>query len=133
MDGKVISILINFLINFFHSINDRFDPNYQPFTTDRNKHFSFMNQFNALKVNMKTFSESILYLILELKNDSNDEVHENINLKNIDYSQIIEDMITTEFDQILENEFDEMRLLIIFSLFFSSKKLIKYYIPDERN
>ncbi len=54
-----------------------------------------MNQFNALKVNFKTFSESILYLLLEMNNQS--ECDESV--KHVNYSQIIEEIITTEFDE----------------------------------
>lgn len=114
LDGwkSIFTNILNYLFNYLF-IFVRYDPNYQPFTSDTNKYFSFINQFDALKMNMKTFSKSILYLLNELKNQKLNKIENEDDMNNIDYSKIIEHIITIEFDEILEHEIDQIRFNLI--------------------
>ena len=53
---------------------EKYDPAYQPFTSDDDGHFSFEQQPTAMHVNVMTLSESIEYLVLSTIKDATDEV-----------------------------------------------------------
>lgn len=143
MEKYIFKNIFNYLFFNYLFIFVRYDPNYQPFTSDTNKYFSFINQFDALKMNMKTFSKSILYLLNELKNKklNNSESENENDMNNIDYSEIIEHIITIEFDEIFQHEIDQIRFNLInffsFNLIFNKLSInykfnCKIYI-DEKN
>jgi uncharacterized protein YdiU (UPF0061 family) len=86
---------------------EQYNPSYQPFTSDSDGKFSYINQPTAMNINMIVLGKSIEVLIIELFNQytilsQSKDLHI--------YIQQIRDLSQKAFQQYFSNFYNDMRL-----------------------
>eukprot|EP00602_Paraphysomonas_sp_CaronLab_P002905 CAMPEP_0185029834 /NCGR_PEP_ID=MMETSP1103-20130426/16399_1 /TAXON_ID=36769 /ORGANISM="Paraphysomonas bandaiensis, Strain Caron Lab Isolate" /LENGTH=582 /DNA_ID=CAMNT_0027564733 /DNA_START=97 /DNA_END=1845 /DNA_ORIENTATION=+ len=95
-----------------YGMMERYDPYFQPFTSDADKKFCFSQQSTAIGVNISVLGDSFALLIKYVHKELHDASETNgavIPLALDHYLEELRRIATTEFQSCVEHEFSEMR------------------------
>jgi uncharacterized protein YdiU (UPF0061 family) len=84
---------------------EKFEPEYQPFTSDRSKNFGFCNQMNAMKLNCNVLGNTVFRPLIQHLFELNEKQHKNNASHDDEFTNVDKIKLQSQIDSIADAEF----------------------------